>query len=247
MKKIKTLTLDQLYVRIKNTSEKLYTAIEPELECMFNDDDVTDADSFSEFLDMLDQETAEKIKAAALNKDSDDDEPEIILIENESTMSLDIVTEQGDGYIVILIENDLNLTGNLFIEEYVTLIIAGDIKARNIIVNGSLYCSGSIFCTVLFGASGNDHQTYSGGNMHTSLIAENGQYTISEGTIYSRYLMSFHNTIEGKSGRCIESVVLENGNEASVLNSEILDERGFFDEDAFLNYITIHQPESLFK
>lgn len=246
MKKIQKLTRAQLTDQVMKVSEVLYTAIEPELEFMFNNGDDPDEDSFSEFLNMLDQETAEKIKEAAFNRDSDDDEPEIMLMENESTTSLDLVTEQGDGYIVILIENDINLTGNLFIEDYVTLIVTGDIKAKNIIVNGSLYCSGNIFCTVLFSASGNDHQTYSAGNMYTSLIAENGQYTVSESKIYSRYLMSFHNTIKGKSGRFIENTALENGNEASVLNPEILDESGFFDEDAFLNYINIHQPESLF-
>lgn len=195
---------------------------------------------------MLDTETAEKMREAALQMDTDNDDPEIFLMKNESTTALDLVTEPGDGYIIILIEDDIHLTGNLFIEEYVTLIVTGNIKAKNIIVNGYLFSSGSLSCNVLFGASGNDHQTYIEGNINTSLIAEDGQYTVSEGKIYSQYLLSFHNTINGKSGRFIENKALERGNEASVLISEILDENGFFDEESFLNYIEIKELEYLF-
>lgn len=246
MRKRETLTIDQLKEKVKNTSEKLYRAIEPTLEFMFSNQNDPDEYILSDFLDMLDTETAEKMREAALHMANEEDDPQIILMENESTTSLNLVTEQGDGYIIILIENDLNLTGNLSIEEYVTLIVAGDIKAKNIIVAGSLFSSGNLSCNVLFSASGNDHQTYIEGNIHSSLIAENGQYTVSEGKIYSNYLLSFHNKIEGKAGRCIENKIFENENEASVLSPEILDENGFFDEESFLNYIEIKELEYLF-
>ncbi|WP_143754155.1 hypothetical protein [Chryseobacterium sp. 52] len=246
MKKPETLTRDQLIFKIKKASEKLYAAVEPLLEFNFINENDSDDDDFSDFLGMLDPETAERIKAAALNIDNESDEPEILLMQNESTMSLDLVSQQGEGFKIILIENDINLSGNLFIEEYVTLIVTGQVKAKNIIVNGSLYTSESLFCNVLFGASGNDHQTYIGGNIHASLIAENGQYTVSEGEIYSKYLISFHNEIEGKSGKFIEYKNIESENETSVLNPEILDENGFFDEDSFLNYINRKDIESLF-
>lgn len=246
MTRTEKLTREQLNQKIKKTSERLYATIDESLELMFTSGDDWDEDSFSEFLEIMDAETVEKMRETARQLDTENDDPEIFLMKNESTTALDLVTEPGDGFIIILIESDIHLTGNLFVEEYVTLIVMGDIKAKNIIVNGSLFSSGSLSCNVLFGASANDHQTYIEGNINTSLIAEYGQYTVSESKIYSEYLLSTHNTIEGRSGRLIENKALERGNEASVLIPEILDENGFFDEESFLKYIEIKDPKYLF-
>ncbi|MCT2564326.1 hypothetical protein [Chryseobacterium herbae] len=246
MKRTEKLTREQLNQKVKKTSERLYATIDESLELMFTSGDDWDQDSLSEFLEMMDAETADKMRETALQMDTDNDDPEIFIMKNESVTSLNLVTEPADGFIIILIEDDIHLTGNLFIEEYVTLIVTGHIKAKNIIVNGSLFSSGSLSCNVLFGASANDHQTYIQGNINTSLIAEDGHYTVSEGKIYSQYLLSTHNTIEGKSGRLIENKALERGNEASVLIPEILDENGYFDEVSFLKYIEIKEPEYLF-
>lgn len=244
--KTEKLTKEQLNGRIKTTSEKLYTAVQTALDFTFLSEHDPDDESFSEFLEMLDSETAEKIREASLQMNHDDEEPEILLANNESSTSLDLATEEGEGFKIILIEGDLNLTGNLFIEEYVTLIVTGQIKAKNIIVNGSLYSSGSISCNVLFGASSNDHETYTVGNIYASLVAENGQYTVSEGKIYAKYLISFHNEIDGKSGRFIENALIDSDTEAARLNPEVLDKNGYFDEQAFLNFINHHQVEALF-
>ncbi|NIF05059.1 hypothetical protein F3J23_06350 [Chryseobacterium sp. Tr-659] len=247
MKQLQTLTKDQLYKRIKEKSEKLYTITHEALENNFFNESSLDEESLAEFLEMLDDETAEKIKEASLHINNEDSAPEIVLIENKNNTSLEIFTEEGEGYKIILIEEDIHLSGNLFVEDYIILIITGSIFAENIIVNGSLYCSGMVSSKVLFGASGNDNETYIGGSIMTSLIAENGHYTVAEGNIYSRYLISFHNEIIGKTGKFIENITLEKPSEIGLLNSSILDQDGYFDEDAFLNFINDNTPDTLFN
>ncbi len=244
--KTERLTKEQLNGRIKIASEKLYSAVQAALDFTFLSENDPDDDSFSEFLEMLDAETAEKIREASLQMDNDDEEPEILLMKNECSTSLNLITEEGEGFKIMLIEGDLNLSGNLFVEDYVTLIVTGQVKAKNIIVNGSLYSSGSISCNVLFGASSNDHETYTVGNIYASLVAENGQYTVSEGRIYARYLISFHNEIDGKSGRFIENALIDSDTEAARLHHKVLDQNGYFDEEAFLHFISHHSVEALF-
>ncbi|WP_288374013.1 hypothetical protein, partial [uncultured Chryseobacterium sp.] len=99
----------------------------------------------------------------------------------------------------------------------------------------------------LFGASGNDNETYIGGSIMTSLISENGHYTVAEGNIYSRYLISFHNEIIGKTGKFIENISIERPGEISLMKAEILDEDGYFNEEAFLAFIETHSPDALFN
>lgn len=247
MKELQQLTKDQLYTQLKNNSENFYSTVSSTLNFTFFDDHSSDEEDLSEFLDMLDKETAEKIKAASLESNNGDDAPKIILAKNEESNTLDLTTEDGEGYKVILLEQDIDLYGNLFVEDYVVLIVIGNIQAKNIIVNGSLYCAGNLSCNVLFGASGNDNETYSNGNITSSLIAENGHYTVAEGSIHSKYLISLHNVIEGKEGRFIENISLEGSNEAKFLQPEIIDQNGYFDEEFFLNFINNHPPDAVFK
>ncbi|WP_185290555.1 hypothetical protein [Chryseobacterium lactis] len=247
MKELQKLTKEQLYEKLKEKSENFYSTVHAALENNFFDIPALDEESLSEFLEMLDEETAEKIKEASLSINNNDDAPEILLINNESHTALDLTTEDGEGYTIILIENDIHLSGDLFIEDYVVLIVAGNIKAENIIVNGSLYCSGSLSCNVLFGASSNDNETRIEGSIIASLVAENGHYTAAEGNLYSKYLISFHNEIEGKTGKFIENSGLERASEIELLNPVIIDKDGYFDEEAFLHSITIFPVETLFK
>ncbi|MDR3022798.1 hypothetical protein [Chryseobacterium sp.] len=246
MKELQKLTKDQLYKRLKEKSENLYTIAHEALENNFFNESSLDEESLAEFLEMLDDETAEKIKDASLHINNEDDAPEIVLIENENSVSLELVTEEGEGYKIIFIEDDIHLSKTLFVEDYIVLIATGNIQAENIIINGSLYCAGNVTSKVLFGASGNDNETYIGGSIMTSLIAENGHYTVAEGNIYSRYLISFHNEITGKTGKFIENISLEKPSEIGLLNPEILDEDGYFDEDSFLNFIDHNPPDALF-
>ncbi|AZA76684.1 hypothetical protein EG347_03695 [Chryseobacterium sp. G0186] len=247
MKELQQLTKDQLYNRLSGQSESFYSTVYSALENTLFSDQSLDEEDLSEFLEMLDKETAEKIKEAALHTHDEDDTPKIILSENKNTDFLNVITEDGEGYTIILIEGDIELSGNLFIEDYVVLVILGNIKAENIIVNGSLYCSGSLSCNVLFGASSNDHETYVDGNISSLLVAENGQYTVAKGSIYADYLMSFHNEIEGKSGRFIQKISCETDHEAIILNPKILDKNGYFDEHSFLNFIDKNPVDALFK
>ncbi|MEJ5049030.1 hypothetical protein WH221_04280 [Chryseobacterium culicis] len=247
MKELQKLTKDQLYNRIKEKSENLYNITHEALENNFFNESALDEESLAEFLEMLDDETAEKIKEASLHINNEDDAPEIILIENDINTSLELITGEGEGYKIVLIEGNLHLSKKLFVEDYIVLIVTGNIQAENIIVNGSLYCSGNVTSKVVFGASGNDNETYIGGSIMTSLIAENGHYTVAEGNIYSRYLISFHNEIIGKTGKFIENINLEKPSEIGLLKDEILDEDGYFDEDSFLNFIDRNSPDALFN
>ncbi|WP_162926206.1 polymer-forming cytoskeletal protein [Chryseobacterium aurantiacum] len=248
MNELQQLTKDQLYNKLKNRSENFNATVCTALEnTLFDEHSLSDED-LSEFLQMLDEETVEKIKEASTEVNDEEDYPNIVLAESKSiTTSLDVTTQNGEGYKIVLIEHDINLSGNLFIEEYIVLIITGNIKAKNIIVNGSLYCSGNVTCNVLFGASSNDNETHIERNISSVLIAENGHYTVAKGNIHSKYLISFHNEIEGKSGRFIENPSLEVADDIKQLNPEMIDEDGYFDEDAFLNLINIHPVETLFK
>ena len=246
MKELQKLTKDQLYKRLKEKSENLYTIAHEALENNFFNESSLDEESLAEFLEMLDDETAEKIKDASLHINNEEDAPGIVLIENENTISLELVTEEDEGYKIIFIEDDIHLSKTLFVEDFIVLIATGNIQAENIIINGSLYCAGNVTSKVLFGASGNDNETYIGGSIMTSLIAENGHYTVAEGNIYSRYLISFHNEIIGKTGKFIENISLEKPSEIGLLNPEILDEDGYFDEDSFLNFIDNNPPDTLF-
>lgn len=247
MKELQQLTKDQLYTRLKNRSENFCSTVSSTLDFTFFNDHSSDEEDLSEFLEMLDKETAEKIKAASLESNNDDDLPKIILAKNEESNTLDLTTKDGEGYKVILLEQDIDLSENLSVEDYVVLIVIGNIQAKNIVVNGSLYCAGNISCNILFGASGNDNETYSNGNITSSLIAENGHYTVAEGNIHSQYLISLHNEIEGKSGRYIEKITLDGSNEAEVLKPEILDENGYFEEESFLNFIKNNPSDAMFK
>ncbi|TZF98730.1 hypothetical protein FW781_02040 (plasmid) [Chryseobacterium panacisoli] len=246
MKELQKLTKDQLYKKLKEKSENLYTTAHEALENNFFNESSLDEESLAEFLEMLDDETAEKIKDASLHINNESDAPEIVLIENENSTSLELITDENEGYKIIFIEEDIHLSKTLFVEDYIVLIAAGNIQAENIIINGSLYCSGNVTSKVLFGASGNDNETYIDGSIMTSLIAENGHYTVAEGNIYSRYLISFHNEITGKTGKFIENISLEKPSEIGLLNPEILDEDGYFDEDSFLNFIDTNPPDALF-
>ncbi|PWN61184.1 hypothetical protein [Chryseobacterium viscerum] len=246
MKELQKLTKKQLYNKIREKSENLYTITHEMLESNFFNESSLDEESLAEFLEMLDDETAEKIKEASLHINNENDTPEIVLIENESDRSLELITQEGEGYKIILIEEDIHLSEKLFVEDYIVLIATGNIQAENIIVNGSLYCAGNVTCKVLFGASGNDNETYIGGSIMSSLIAENGHYTVAEGNIYSRYLISFHNEIMGKTGKFIENISFEKPSESGLLNPAILDEDGYFDEDSFLNFIKSNTPDALF-
>ncbi|MEJ5104269.1 hypothetical protein [Chryseobacterium sp. MYb328] len=247
MKELQQLTKDQLYTRLKNQSENFYSTVSSTLDFTFFEDHSSDEEDLSEFLEMLDQETAEKIKAASLEENNDDNTPKITLAEHMHSTSLDLITEDGEGYKIILFEQDITLSENLFVEDYVILIVIGNIQAKNIIVNGSLYCSGNLSCNLLFGASGNDNETFSNGNITSSLIAENGHYTVAEGSIRSKYLISLHNVIEGKEGRFIENISLDGSNEAEFLHPEIIDKNGYFDEGAFLHFINKNTPDAVFK
>lgn len=247
MTELQQLTKDQFYNRLSWQSESFYSTVYSALENTLFSDPSLDEEDLSEFLEMLDEETAEKIKEASLHTHDEDNIPKIILSENKNADFLNAVTEDGEGYKIVLIESDTELSGNLFIEEYVVLIITGNIKAENIIVNGSLYCSGNLSCNVLFGASSNDNETYVDGNILSKLVAENGHYTVSKGNIHTDYLMSFHNEIEGRSGRFIKNISCETDHEALILNPEILDKNGYFDEDSFLNFIDVHAVEILFR
>ncbi|MDR6370219.1 hypothetical protein J2795_001238 [Chryseobacterium bernardetii] len=247
MKELQKLTKDQLYKQLKEKSENLYSIAHEALENNFFNESYVDEESLAEFLEMLDDETAEKIKEASLHINNEDDGPEIVLIQNENDNSLELITEEGEGYKIILIEGDLHLSKKLFVEDYIVLIVTGNIQAENIIINGSLYCSGNVTSKVLFGASGNDNETYIGGSIMTSLIAENGHYTVAEGNIYSRYLISFHNEITGKTGKFIENISLEKPSEIELLNPAILDHDGYFDENTFLSFIENNATDALFS
>ncbi len=246
MKELQKLTKDQLYNRLKEKSESLYEITHQALENNFFNESALDDEQLTELMEMLDDEIVEKIKDASLHLNDEDDAPEMILIENDDSDFLELITEEGEGYKIILLEGDIHLSRALYVEDYIVLIVTGNIQAENIIINGSLYCSGNVTGKVLFGASGNDNETYIGGSIMTSLIAENGHYTIAAGNIYSRYLISFHNEIIGKTGKFIENISLETPSEIDLLNTEVLDEDGYFDEDAFLNFITYHSPDGLF-
>ncbi|WET50305.1 hypothetical protein PYS58_04040 [Chryseobacterium indologenes] len=246
MKELQQLTKDQLYTQLKNQSENFYSTVSSALDFTLFGDQSLHEEDLSEFLDMLDQETAEKIKAASQQPD-EDKQPPIILAGNEESTDLDLITADGEGYKVIVFDKDICLSGNLFVEEYVVVIVIGNIQAKNIIVNGSLYCAGNLSCNIIFGASGNDNETHFEGNIFSTLIAENGHYTVTEGNIHSQYLISLHNEIEGKSGRYIESIILDGSNETDVLCSEILDENGYFEEESFLNFIKNNPPDAIFK
>lgn len=241
------LTEKQLNERLKQKSEKLYLAVQTALESLNHYKAALDPETLNQFLQMLDAKRAAQIRASFLHMNNDEDSYEIHLFENKSDLnSLNFSIADGSNHEVILIENPIDISGDIFIEDRVTLIVTADITARNIIVNGSLYTSGDLSCRVLFGASSNDGETYIGNNIAAVLVIENGHYTLAEGEIRSAYLMSFHNTIKGKSGRFIEKVSLERANEADYLNPQILDARGYFDEESFLQYISNHTVDSLF-
>lgn len=247
MIELQKLTKDQLYNKLKEKSENLYSIAHEALENNFFNESGIDEESLAEFLEMLDDETAEKLKDASLYINNEYDGPEIVLVQNESNISLELVTSEDEGYKIILIEGDLHLSDKLFVEDFIVLIVTGNIQAENMIINGSLYCSGNVTSKVFFGASGNDNETYIGGSIITSLIAENGHYTVAEGNIYSRYLISLHNEIIGKTGKFIENISLEKLSEIDLLNPAILDEDGYFDENAFLSFIENNVTDALFN
>ncbi len=143
MKELQKLTKDQLYKKLKEKSENLYNVVYEAMENNFFNESYLDEESLTEFLEMLDDETAEKIKDASLSINNEDDTPEIVLIENESNTSLDLITHEDEGYKIVLLEGDLNLSRQLFVEDYIILIVTGNIQAENIVINGSLYCSGN--------------------------------------------------------------------------------------------------------
>ncbi|VFA40835.1 hypothetical protein [Chryseobacterium indologenes] len=246
MQRLQQITKEQLYLYLKNQSENFYSVVSSALDFTIFGEQSSDDEDLSEFLEMLDKETAEKIRAVSSQPDEGNLHT-IVLAQNESSTTLDIVSEDDEGYKIILLDKDLDLSENLFVEEYTVLIVMGNIKAENIVVNGSLYCSGSLSCSVLFGASGNDNETYVEENISSDLIAENGHYTVAEGSIHSKYLISLHNEIQGKAGKSVENISLDGFNDPEILSDEILDENGYFHEGYFLEFIRNNTPDAVFK
>lgn len=62
MKELQKLTKDQLYKKLKEKSENLYNVVYEAMENNFFNESYLDEESLTEFLEMLDDETAEKIK-----------------------------------------------------------------------------------------------------------------------------------------------------------------------------------------
>lgn len=118
MKALQPLTKDQLYTYLKNQSENFYSTVTSALDFALSEDHSLDEEDLYEFLEMLDQKTAEKVKAASLQQ-NEDELPTILLAEDENSTSLNLVTEHGEGYKVILFDNDINLSGDLFVEDYI--------------------------------------------------------------------------------------------------------------------------------
>lgn len=242
------LSETQLNQRLKNKSENLYLAVQTALKSLNYDQADLDPESLNQFLEMLDPQVAAQIRESILPIDPDEARYDILLMESDcGETSLSFSTADGYSQKIILIENAIDITGDLFIEDGITLIVTADIKARNIIVTGSLYTSGNLSCQVLFGASSNDCETYIGHDITAKLLVENGHYTLAECEIHSQYLMSFHNIIEGKAGRFIEKTSLEGVHEADYLNPKILDHQGCFDEESFLQYIRHDSIDALFN
>lgn len=66
MIELQKLTKDQLYNKLKEKSENLYSIAHEALENNFFNESGIDEESLAEFLEMLDDETAEKLKDASL-------------------------------------------------------------------------------------------------------------------------------------------------------------------------------------
>ncbi len=244
---MKKITEAQLNERLSTKSKKLHAAVQTALESLSYSQANLDSEMLTSFLQMLDPNIAAQLSAASLQIDSSDSDYDIFLLENINANSLEFLTKEDEPSKIILIDNDIHLSGDLFIEDRITLIVTANITAKNIVVNGSLYTSGDLNCEVLFGASSNDHETYIGQDITTTLIAENGHYTVAEGTIHAQYLMSFHNTIEGKTALEIEKLSVDNEEEAILFHPRIPVTHGYFDEESFLLLISTHPVNTLFE
>ncbi|MBW3518456.1 hypothetical protein [Flavobacterium sp. NKUCC04_CG] len=242
---MKKITKTQLNHHLKTKSEKLHAAVQTALESLTYSQTNLNSEMLTAFLQMLEPEAATHLSTSYQQIDKDDTTFDVFIQDNTHSSSLEFTTKEGEPNKIILIENDLHLSGDIFIEDRITLIVTANITAKNVVVNGSLYTSGNLNCELLFGASSNDHETYIGKDISTTLIAENGHYTVAEGNIYAQHLMSFNNTIEGKTAMTIEGVSLDNEEEAILFYPNIPITNGYFDEKSFLLLIK-NQPINTF-
>lgn len=204
--------------------------------------------AFFEALDRLDKTMSESIDSACemLDVASEyDDDPHQVLwykkpIENhEEILSV-------EGHKIIILEDDVQSEGDVTVEDYAILIVMGNLQARNIVVNGHLFVVGNVTCKVLFGASGNDHQTHIGGHLECKSVIENGHYTLVEGEIIADELISNHNYIIGTKGLKVKAIVdVAIKDCPHQLHASVLHPDNYFDEEKFLKLLYSGEPYQL--
>lgn len=196
--------------------------------------------AFLELLDQMEEPLRTSIGEAVEMLDiagDDDDFPHQVIWDQKPIEKPDGAL-LAEGHQVMILDDDVKSAFDIVVDEYSILIIRGDLQARNILVYGYLFVSGNVSCEVLFGASGNDHQTHVAGNLKCQSVVENGHYTLVEGEIVANELISNHNYIIGTKGLKVKAIVdVAIPDSPNKLHASVLHPDNYFDEEKFLKLI----------
>lgn len=220
----------------------LQSAIENAVESMGLHSSALDED-YLKILHELSPEINEKMKGVLEIRNQSRQELTFIFLNRKSEVFEFLNNCKED---IIIWEGDYYSEGDIDISSSKIVIINGNVKCNNIVVDDSyLFVNGMVKCNVLFGASGNDKITQITHSVNANAIVENGHYTLVEDEIDSKNIIMIHNKIESLK-RIKSNLVYENNTkDQNKLSVEIADKEGYFDEYKFLTLIKSNQKYKL--
>ena len=223
----------------------LQDTIDGAIDFLIPNVDVIDED----FLKMLHETNPafyETIKKGMLELESQPKQDIKIKFLNRAFKDFEFLNTQ-DADIIVWEDNYITDT-DILINTSKVVIVDGNLICNNLIVNDAyLFVNGNGNCTVLFGASGNDKMTHIAQDINSKSIVENGHYTLIDGSIYTDEIIMIHNEIKSNKEIRANKIFESSIESKNKLTLEIIDEKGFFDEEKFINLITSNLDYQLLK
>lgn len=239
------ITHKQFKAFLANLPESLQDSIVDAIDFLTPNTYVID-EEFLKIMYEINPEVYETMKKGMLELENQPKQDIKIKFLNEEFKNLEFLNTQEEDIIVW--EDNYTTDANIIIDTSKIVIIDGNLKCNNLIVNDAyLFINGNVNCTLLFGASSNDKMTHITQDINAKSIVENGHFTVVDGGIYSEDIIMLHNEIKSNKEVRANKIFESNVEGKNKLTTEIVDDNGLFDEEKFLSLITSNQDYKLLK
>lgn len=239
------ITHKQFKAFLANLPESLQDSIVDAIDFLTPNTYVID-EEFLKIMYEINLEVYETMKKGMLELENQPKQDIKIKFLNEEFKNLEFLNTQEEDIIVW--EDNYTTDANIIIDTSKIVIIDGNLKCNNLIVNDAyLFINGNVNCTLLFGASSNDKMTHITQDINAKSIVENGHFTVVDGGIYSEDIIMLHNEIKSNKEVRANKIFESNVEGKNKLTTEIVDDNGLFDEEKFLSLITSNQDYKLLK